>query len=115
MSLRSQLQNPIVLLSSALDDISTAYQGSIPPLLARPALVLFGYISSSLYLLEHMTWSHSNGEPGRDTDVEVFKRWVEEGGLVHAVEDMKRAKGAGDERAEMDLRIVYGLGCKVKL
>lgn len=56
-----------------------------------------------------------NGETEREIDVEVFRRWVLEGGLTGAVEDVKRARGFGDERVKMNLGIVYGVSSKVRL
>ena len=87
----------------------------MPRLLPRPALFLFGYAASSLYLLEHAIWFHAIGGADRDADTEVFRRWVVEGGLTGAVEDVKRARGYGDDRVKANFRIVYGASGKAKL
>lgn len=102
-------------MKSGLDELSTAYQAPIPTLLPRPALILFGYISASLYLLEHAIWSHNNKEPGNEIDKEVIKRWAVESGMVEAIDDVKRARTSGRERVAMDLKIVYGREAKARL
>jgi len=79
------------------------------------ALFLFGYIASSLYLLEHAIWSQVNSEAERETDVEAFKRWVVEGGLIGTVEDAERTRNFGEERVKADLGIVYGASGKARL
>ena len=85
LSLQIQANEPLSLLTAALTELSMAYALPIPTLIPRPALFLFGYTASSLYLLEHAIWSHTNGEAERETDIEVFTRWVAEGGLTGAV------------------------------
>jgi len=108
-SLQDQVKESLAILSAALAELSTVYTPPIPILLPRPALFLFGYTVSSLYLLEHAIWSHTKGEAERETDVEVFRRWAVEGGLTAAMEDVKRARGLGDERVKANLGIVYGV------
>jgi hypothetical protein len=81
----------------------------MPTLIPRPALFLFGYVASSLFLLEHAIWSYTSGEAEQATDVEVFRRWVMEGGLTSAVEDVRRVRKFTAERVEMDVGIVFGL------
>lgn len=115
MSLHNQVKQPLTILRAAITDLSTVYTLPIPALMPRPALLLFGYTASSLYLLDHTIWSHMNGEAEREIDVEIFRRWVLEGGLTGAVEDVKRARGFGDERVKMNLGIVYGVSSKVRL
>ncbi len=41
-------------------------------------------------------------------DVEVFRRWVEEGGLSMAMADVRRAKAAPSDRLRVDGDLVYG-------
>ena len=113
--LETQLQTPLQLLKSGLDELSTAYQAPIPVLLPRPALMLFGYIVSSLYLLEHAIWSHSNKEPGNETDIEVLRRWTVEAGLLKTIDEVKTARTAGSERVAMDLEMVYGKRAMARL
>ena len=105
-SLLSQLRTPLTILKSALSDLSISYTHPIPPLLPRPALFLFGYVASCLYLLEHAIWA--NSEPEGETDVEVLRRWVIEGGFGSAVEEVRRTREMSKERAKADLGIVYG-------
>lgn len=79
----------------------------------RPALFLVGYIASSLYLLEHATQNREDTE--RAADLEVFERWVLEGGLVAAIEDVVRTKKQGDARALADSKIAFAAFAKSKL
>lgn len=102
-------------MKSGLDELSTAYQHPIPTLIPRPALILFDYIASSLYLLEHAIWSHNSKEQENEIDEEVLKRWVLESGMVGAIDDLNRMRKKGSERVAMDLEIVYGKEVKVKL
>jgi len=115
LTLKNRVTKPLAILDAALADLSTVYILPMPRLLPRPALFLFGYVMSSLYLLEHTMWSHTNGENDRDVDAEVFRRWVVEGGLTGAVEDVKRARGYGNDRVKADLGVVYGVSSKAKL
>ena len=78
------------------------------PLLPRPALFLFAHVACGLYLLEHATWSVSSSQPENATDVEVFRRWVLEGGLDVALENARRTKAASQDRVHTDADIVYG-------
>ncbi|KAH8104723.1 acyl-CoA dehydrogenase/oxidase [Cristinia sonorae] len=81
------------------------------PLLPRPALFLFSNIASSIYLLEHAIWAMATKQPSAETDIEVFRRWVEEGGLKESVEDVRRVlEDSNRNRTEMDRQIVYGEG-----
>ena len=86
---------------------STA-QSSPSSLLPRPALYLFSYVVSALYLLEHATWAYTTGEHSVEIDVEVFHRWVDESGLQGALQDVQRVKASGAERIGLDAEIVYG-------
>jgi hypothetical protein len=115
LSLQIQAKEPLSLLTPALTELSMAYTLPIPTLLPRPALFLFGYTASSLYLLEHAIWSHTNGEAERETDIEVFTRWVAEGGLTGAVGDVRRVRGCGIGRVKTNLEIVYGTSGKPRL
>jgi len=76
---------------------------------------LFGYTASSIYLLEHAIWSNTNAETEQEIDAEVFRRWVVEGGLTAAVEDVTRARGFGEKRVKENLGIVYGVSGKARL
>jgi hypothetical protein len=95
-------------LQAALGDLGTTFVFPMPDLMPRPALFLVAHIASSLFLLEHAVWSHTTAEPEEPLDIEVFCRWVTEGGLVAVIEDVKRAKGSSAKRALADSVIVYG-------
>ncbi|TFK52431.1 hypothetical protein OE88DRAFT_1698245 [Heliocybe sulcata] len=100
-----------VLLGDALKELQAAYMPPVSPFVTRPALFLFGYIASSLYLLEHAVWSSATSQPEQETDVEVFRRWVVEGGLQGAMEAVRKARAAEPEsRFQADHAIVYGNG-----
>lgn len=107
-SLARQLAGPLSTLQAALKDITRSYTHPVPPLLPRPALFVFCHVASALHLLEHAVWASKNGESTAEVDVEVFRRWVEEGGLNSAIESLHQARDAGKDRSAMDSRIVYG-------
>lgn len=88
----------------------------MPPLLPRPALMLFSYTTSALSLLEHAVWAHATGEATAQTDVEVFRRWIEEAGFKAAVDDYVRVSrdSLNDGRSASDKDIVYGTSASVK-
>ena len=88
--------------------LADAYKAPMHPLLPRPALLLFAHTASSLNLLEHAIWAVNAGEPDSATDGEVFRRWVLEGGLDVALENVRRAKNAPHDRVQTDANIVYG-------
>lgn len=77
--------------------------------------MLMGFVASSSYLLEHAIWSHTDGDAERNTDVEVFRRWVLEGGIVAAIEDVRRVKQSTDRRVESNSTLVFGGSLSAKL
>lgn len=91
-----------------MQQTESAYRNTIPLLLPRPALVLFSYVTSALYLLEHASWAHKAGEAAAGTDAEVFRRWVDEGGFKSAMDEVERVSKESDGRANRDSAIVYG-------
>jgi len=111
-SLTTALSSPILTLHSALALLTSAYTPPIAPLLPRAALFLFSNIASSINLLEHALWAVSISETSAQTDVEVFARWVEEGGLRESMSEVERmmleAKFGKSRREAMDRRIVFG-------
>lgn len=107
-TLRNQLATPLETLRTTLNQVISAYSFPIPELVPRPALLVFAHTAAALYLLEHAVWAHKLHEPSRDTDVEVFRRWVEEAGLSGLVDDLKVSKNATKETLEFNERIVYG-------
>ena len=76
----------------------------------RPALLLFGYVASASSLLEHALWSHETKQPEENLDIESFKRWVAEAGLVGAKEDVERVLSERDNqsRSAMDSNLLFG-------
>lgn len=107
-TLRKTLHQPLCSLHIALASLRGAYAAPIAPLVPRPALILFGHIASSLYLLEHTIWANVHDQTSLDCDIEVFRRWIEEGGLHTVIEDVRKAKDASANRAQLDLLLVYG-------
>jgi hypothetical protein len=77
--------------------------------------MLMGFVASSTYLLEHAIWSYNHGEAERDTDVDVFQRWVLEGGIVATIEDIRRIKQNVDQRVQSNSRLVFGASSRAKL
>ncbi|KAF7768060.1 hypothetical protein Agabi119p4_7303 [Agaricus bisporus var. burnettii] len=98
------------LLDRAINELSTAYDTPISPLVPRPALLLVGSIASSIYLLEHAIWSHTHKELEADVDIEVFNRWIVQSGLEGYTEAVKKAKDAGKAgaRVKANEKIVFG-------
>ncbi|KAG5648418.1 hypothetical protein DXG03_004992 [Asterophora parasitica] len=115
-SLLPSLRDALSLLQTALSELQASLGAKpIAPLTPRPALILTGYIASSAFLLEHAVWAWGGGEEGpeeRDVHVEVFRRWVLEGGVAPAVEDLRRAREDGEGskgvRVRDNERIVFG-------
>ncbi|TEB39006.1 acyl-CoA dehydrogenase domain-containing protein [Coprinellus micaceus] len=83
---------------------------ALHPLIHRPGLILVGYLTSSLYLLEHAAWSWTQKTETKDVDVEVVKRWALDNGLKGALEDVQRAMESGDAKIELDKQIAFGAG-----
>ena len=106
------LGGPLATLRIALTSLEDAYKQPVHPLLPRPALFLFAHVASSVYLLEHAVWAVSTSEHESSTNVEVFRRWVLEGGLDATLEDVRRTKKLQVDRARMDSQIVYGSTAK---
>lgn len=113
-SLENHLEFTLVTLRSAIEQTETAYQAanlrSMPPLLPRPALLLFSYVTCALYMIEHTVWAYGTGQAEADTDAEIFRRWVEEGGFTGAVDEVVRVsrEGLKNQRTATDTAIVYG-------
>ncbi|KAG7445758.1 uncharacterized protein BT62DRAFT_932924 [Guyanagaster necrorhizus] len=108
--LRVRILDALDTLRQSVDCASSAYRPPIPPLLPRHALILLGNVASSLFLLEHAIWSHKTKQDEAQTDSEVFKRWVSEGGLLTAIRDVRIIQGAATaEREAGNAAIVFGL------
>ncbi|KAI0822224.1 acyl-CoA dehydrogenase/oxidase [Trametes gibbosa] len=107
-ALAMTLEEPLAFLRKALLALPDAYKAAAHPLVPRPALFLFSHIASSVYLLEHAIWASTTSEPGHEIDAETFKRWVLEGGLDLALENVRRAKSSSQNRTQTDSAIVYG-------
>ncbi|TFY63892.1 hypothetical protein EVG20_g6143 [Dentipellis fragilis] len=106
--LQLEIKDELSHLQAALKDLEAAYAPPIQPLVPRPALFLFSYVTSSLYLLEHAVWSYQKGEVEKEIDVETFKRWISEGGLDAAREDLNKARAAPGNRSVSNAALVYG-------
>ncbi|KAI0081540.1 hypothetical protein K474DRAFT_1242005 [Panus rudis PR-1116 ss-1] len=107
-NLTQSSSQPLSALRSSLEILQTAYTHPVSPLVSRPALFLFSNVASALNLLEHAIWAHINNEHTRDIDAEVFRRWVQEGGLDGAVDEVRRGLSASAEKVAMDSKLVYG-------
>jgi hypothetical protein len=107
-ALEGQIRQQLVILTSALSDLANIFTTQISDLMPRPALLLMAHTASSLYLLEHAIWCHAAEEVERPLDAEVFRRWVDEGGLSAAIQDVKTATGSTHERILANSMMVYG-------
>ncbi|GLB38330.1 putative acyl-CoA dehydrogenase, C-terminal domain [Lyophyllum shimeji] len=113
--LHERLQKPLNVVNDAVSELASSLKKPIAPLVPRPALILAGYVTSSTYLLEHVIWSHTTGEDERETDVEVLRRWILEGGMVPATEDVRRATQDTDARVKADSTMIFGRSSRAKL
>lgn len=107
-SLRRQISSPLDVIHTTLQQVISAYKTPISDLVPRPALLVFAHTAAALYLLEHAVWAHKLHEPTHDTDVEVFRRWVEEAGLAGLCEELKLARSATPATSDFNSKIVYG-------
>ncbi|KAF9013268.1 acyl-CoA dehydrogenase/oxidase [Cyathus striatus] len=114
-NLKVHLQSFVDILQLGLTELATAYKPPMPPLIPHPALMLVGSIASSIYLLEHATWSYLTHQPEADIDIEVFKRWISEGTLWTAITDVKKVRENIDDRVATNARIVFGSSAKSKM
>ena len=72
--------------------------------------MLFGYLSSAIYLLEHASWCVRENQADWEVDVQCVKIWVEEG-LEGAVADLRRSLIEPEEtekRIAFDRSLLYG-------
>ncbi|KAE9393159.1 acyl-CoA dehydrogenase NM domain-like protein [Gymnopus androsaceus JB14] len=113
--LLKRVQEAIQLLQWRIDSLVAAFLHPIPPLIARPALMFMGYIASSIYLLEHATWSHIRGEDGFATDAEVFRRWVYDGGFGAVERELDRTRSESKLADASNSEIAFGRGVHAKL
>ena len=113
--LEEQLTRALAILKEAIEEFSSSFRQPMPSLLPRPALMLAGVVTSSVYLLEHAIWSFTNNEASLEVDIEIFKRWVIEGDTVSAIASVRRAKKHSSQRVEINSTIVFGHPRKLKL
>ncbi|KAK0464261.1 acyl-CoA dehydrogenase/oxidase [Desarmillaria tabescens] len=106
--LRVRIIDALDTLKHSVDGAALAYKAQIPSLLPRHALILLGNVASSLFLLEHAIWSHKTNQDEAQTDSEVFKRWVLEGGSLTALRGVQIIQGATAEREAANTAIVFG-------
>lgn len=108
LTLLADISPAISLLQVALSQFTSAFTKPVSPLVPRPGIMLFGYMTAALYLLEHAVWSHVNNEPEREIDAEAFTRWIEEVGMDTAVKEVQTMKHAGEARIKKNVAFVYG-------
>ncbi|KAF8158133.1 acyl-CoA dehydrogenase/oxidase [Crassisporium funariophilum] len=113
--IRVQIAPELDILKEAIKELAPSYNQPMQPLVPRPALMLAGAITSCVYLLEHAIWAHVTDEASKHVDLEVFRRWVVEGGTVAATESVRRAKTNADDRVKNNLEMVFGVAAKAKL
>lgn len=84
-------------------------------ILPRPILFLAGHTASSLFLLEHAIWSMAcpeESEAETDTQIEAFKRWIEEGpvgtSLPQVQAEVERVWKEHINMQKMDEALLYG-------
>lgn len=114
-NLEEQLAHALAILKEAIEEFASSFRQPIPSLLPRPALILAGVVTSSIYLLEHAVWSFTNNEASLEVDIEIFNRWVVEGDTVSAIASVRRAKKHSSQRIEINSTIVFGDPTRSKL
>ena len=107
-SLQLRVASAVKILKEAIEAIRQVYTLPMNTLSPRPALMLVGAISSSVYLLEHAIWSHTISENTEDLDVDVFNRWVFEGGMEATIQLVKRVQYGTEERVKFNAALVFG-------
>jgi hypothetical protein len=113
--LEEQLVHALPILKDAIEEFASSFRQPMPSLLPRPALILAGVVTSSLYLLEHAVWSFTTNEASLEVDIEIFNRWVIEGDTVSTIASVRRAKKHSSQRAEINSTIVFGEPSRSKL
>ncbi|KAF9463049.1 hypothetical protein BDZ94DRAFT_649315 [Collybia nuda] len=114
-TLRAEIQEAFNLLNEASQELATTLGTRASPLAPRPALLLTGYVTSCCFLLEHAIWAYNAGDVECDTDIEVFRRWALEGGMIGAIHDVRNAKQNTDRRVLANSALVFGGSIKAKL
>ncbi|KAJ3497462.1 hypothetical protein NLJ89_g10346 [Agrocybe chaxingu] len=113
--LQQKLSPSLAIVKTAIEELPSCFSQPMKPLIPRPALLLVGAIASSVYLLEHAIWAHNTSEPTKELDVEVFQRWVREGGVEADIQAVSRAKADSGERVSLNSALVFGSREKSKL
>ncbi|KIM43215.1 hypothetical protein M413DRAFT_444026 [Hebeloma cylindrosporum] len=113
--LEPRIASAVKILKEAVEALRPVYTSTMNPLVPRPALMLVGAISSSVYLLEQAIWSHTTSENTEDVDVDVFNRWVFEGAMEANIQLVKRVQYATEERVKFNTALVFGSKTTPKL
>jgi hypothetical protein len=81
------------------------------PLASRAILVLVAITASATCLLEHSVWSSQNQVPEAAVDADVFVRWVLEGELQAAEQEVAANLGVREvsDRIQANFDMVYGV------
>lgn len=109
--MRHDIHVAVETLSKAVNELPAFFQQStINPLLPRVVLNFFASITCGLFLLQHAVWSMVNDEDTKEVDVEVFRRWVEEGDSRSSIRDIITISDNHEERARMNFKLVNGVG-----
>lgn len=113
-STRQRLMAETQTLRTCIEELGQCF-AQMTPLVPRPALMLMGCTLSSLFFLEHATWSVNTGQPEADLDTEVFSRWVQESGLDLCLQAVRRSRLDVQHRTSYDTAIVFGAAKPSKL
>lgn len=107
--LSTELKDSLRAIREAKEQLFLALSPPIHKLIPRSALILFGYLSSTLYLLEHAIWSFQQGRSEKGMDIHCVNLWVSEG-LSSAVTDVQRILGVKnvEQRIAFDRAMLYG-------
>ncbi|KAJ7176895.1 acyl-CoA dehydrogenase NM domain-like protein [Mycena filopes] len=89
-------------LEQTLTSLPALFRQTRNPLLPRSILTLFATTASALFLLEHAVWARATGEAEAATDLAVFERWVEEGGMQATLDEIRDLEAAGEDRIRVN-------------
>ncbi|KAJ7445988.1 acyl-CoA dehydrogenase NM domain-like protein [Mycena galericulata] len=93
-------------LQQVLTNLPSIFRKTQNPLIGRSLLTLFAQIACALYLLEHAVWARATSEPSAATDIAVFERWVEEGGLRVTLAEIAGLEVGVEERIKVNKQMV---------
>lgn len=108
-----KIEESVISLSRALQTLTEAFKQAFSPFLQRPLMYLVGHTVTTLHLLEHAIWGHSQefAKGHWKVDSNIFKRYV--GNTLESLRiDLETSMQVQDDdtRRKEDVEIVYRAG-----